>query len=181
LRILLGLLVLVTGLSPVFAQTRGPQLFGFRDFEMDWVQGEGSSVYRLRYLAARHMLRIEALDGSAQVMLRDLVKGDILVLLSEGQRGIYGSRGRPVLGAPIEPGDVTRQIAGETCRVARVSGSVLCLADDGIPLAVEDGAAPVRATRLLRQAQNPALFTVPKDAKILPLPGGSRNVPGAPF
>jgi hypothetical protein len=46
---------------------------------------------------------------------------------------------------------------------------------------MEEGGAPFRAIRLLRQAQNPALFTVPKDAKIQPMPGSKAPVPGVPF
>ncbi|MCU0819331.1 MAG: hypothetical protein MUF11_08480 [Beijerinckiaceae bacterium] len=181
LRILLALLVVCLGLSPAFAQSRGLQLFGLRDFEMDWVQGEGGKMMRVRYLAERRILRIEALDGSGQVMLRDLAKGDVLILIAEGQRGIYGSRGKPVLGMAIEAGEATREVAGETCREARINGATICLADDGIPLVMEEGGAPVRAIRVLRQPQNPALFTVPKDAKIQPMPGSNAPVPGVPF
>ncbi len=181
LRILAVLLALLAGLAPALAQQRGLTLFGNRDFEMDWVQGEGGKMIRVRYLAERRMLRIEALDGSGQVMLRDLAKGDVLILVAEGQRGIYGSRGRPVLGMTIEAGDALREVAGETCREARVNGAVLCLSDDGIPLIMEEGGVPVRAIRILRQTQNPALFTVPRDAKILPMPGSGMPVPGVPF
>lgn len=181
MRIFVLLLALWCGFQMASAQQRGPQLFGHRDFEMDWVQGDGGKMMRVRYLAERHILRIEALDGSSQVMLRDLAKGDVLILVAEGQRGVYGSRGRPVIGMNVELSDATREVAGESCREARINGATICLSDDGIPLVMEEGGAPIRAIRLLRQAQNPALFTVPKDAKIQPMPGSSMPVPGVPF
>lgn len=181
MRILVTLFAALLGLSAAAAQTRAPQLFGHRDFEMDWMQGEAGKMMRVRYLAERRILRIEALDGSGQVMLRDLAKGDVLILVAEGQRGVYGSRGRPVIGMNVEPGEATREAAGETCREARINGATICLSDDGIPLIMEEGGAPIRAIRILRQPQNAALFTVPKDAKIQPMPGSSAPVPGVPF
>ncbi|MCA3606014.1 MAG: hypothetical protein IOC55_09345 [Methylobacterium sp.] len=181
MRILPVLLALLSGMLPAFAQGGGFALFGNRDFEMDGVQGDGGKMMRMRYLAERRILRIEALDGSGQVMLRDLAKGDVLILVQEGRQGIYGSRGRPIIGMAIVPGEATREVAGETCREARVNGATICLSDDGIPLVMEEGGTPIRAIRLLRQAQNPALFSVPKDAKIQPMPGSNAPVPGAPF
>ncbi|MCA3632176.1 MAG: hypothetical protein INF16_05230 [Methylobacterium sp.] len=181
LRILAVLLALLSGMLPAFAQGSGFTLFGNRDFEMDGVQGDGGKMMRMRYLAERRILRIEALDGSGQVMLRDLVNGDVLILVQEGRQGIYGSRGRPIIGMAVLPGEAVREVAGETCREARVNGATICLSEDGIPLVMEEGGAPFRAIRLLRQAQNPALFTVPKDAKIQPMPGSKSPVPDVPF
>lgn len=173
-------MALWASLVPALGQDRGFVLFGHRDFEMDAVQGDGGKMVRLRYLAEKRMLRIEALDGSDQVMLRDLAQGDVLILVAEGQRGVYGTRARPILGSNVVPGEATREVAGETCRDARVNGATICLANDGIPLVMEEGNAPVRAIRLLRQTQNPALFAPPRDAKILPLPGSTQPAPAAP-
>ncbi|CAN1556729.1 hypothetical protein MCEMSEM23_02442 [Rhabdaerophilaceae bacterium] len=163
------------------AQQAGAMLFGARDFEMDWVQAGNGQLLRLRYLSARRILRIEALDGSEQVMLRDLEKGDVLILVAEGKRGVFGHRVQPMRGLSFVPGEVVRSIAGEDCRETTLSGLTLCLSDDLIPLVVNDRGQEFIAQRLLRQAQNPALFTVPKDTKIQPLPGNSGPLPGIPF
>jgi hypothetical protein len=112
LRILPVLLALLSGMLPAFAQGSGFTLFGNRDFEMDGVQGDGGKMMRMRYLAERRILRIEALDGSGQVMLRDLAKGDVLILVQEGRQCIYGSRGRPIIGMNIVPGEAVREVAG---------------------------------------------------------------------
>ena len=176
--------MLVSG--PLRAQQNGPALFGSRDFEMDWLQAGSGRALRLRFFAARRILRIEALDGSGQVVLRDLEKGDVLVLVGEGQRGVYGQRGAPLRGLQIIPGDGRRTIAGEECREASAGSVAFCLTDDMIPLAMTEGGQEMMAQRLLRQPQNPALFTVPKETKILPMPGNSGagyagSLPGVPF
>lgn len=175
-------LLIVLGLlpTPLAAQNAGPALFGRQDFEMDWVDRQSGKTVRLRFLAERRILRIEALDGSQQAMLHDLQRGAVYVLVAEGQRGVYGREGTPLGNLAVVLGDQTRQIAGETCRDASVGGAQLCLSDDGVPLLVLQGEQQWQAERVLRQPQNPLLFALPKDAKIQPFPGGGR-APGLPF
>lgn len=170
------------GLLPasLTAQIAAPPLFGRQDFEMDWVDRQSGKAIRLRFWAERRILRIEAQDGSQQAMLHDLQRGLVFVLVAEGQRGVYGREGTPLGNLPIILGDQNRQIAQEMCRDASVGGAQLCLSDDGLPLLVLQGEQQWQAERVLRQPQNPALFSVPKDAKIQPFPGGGR-APGLPF
>lgn len=166
--------------SPAHAQER--HLFGARDFEMDWQLEPGGRILRLRFLAAQRRLRIEMLDGSDQVMLRDLAKGDVVVLVAGGAKGAYGTKVAPMAAFRPEAIGETREIAGETCRDFTIQGQVLCVSDDGIPLAVEFGAGRLMARKLLRQGQHPALFELPKGTALKPMPGESADkVPKLPF
>lgn len=178
----LSMSTLPGGASGALAQTPARTLFGHADFEMDWRLEPQSKTLRVRYSAAVRRLRIEALDGSQQVMLRDLVKGDVVILIAQGQKGAFAQKTPPL--GPFQPQEVggTRQIAGQSCRDFMVQGQKLCVTDDGIPVAVEFGDIRITATSLMRQAQHPALFQVPKELKLQPLPGAAANtVPKLPF
>ncbi|KAF0231041.1 MAG: hypothetical protein FD175_910 [Beijerinckiaceae bacterium] len=174
---------LLTGVvGPLMAQTPQKTLFGTRDFEMDWQLAPAGKVLRVRFSAATKRLRIEALDGSEQVMLRDLVKGDIVILIAQGQKGAYAQTSPPL--APFAPQEVggTREIAGNPCREFSVQGQKLCVTDDGIPVGVDFGTGSLTAQSLVRQAQHPALFLVPKDLVLKPVPGsGANTLPKLPF
>ena len=181
---LLGLATagLSSGVSAVSAQTPTRNLFGNADFEMDWQLEPQNKTLRVRFSAATRRLRLEALDGSQQVMLRDLVKGDVVILIAQGQKGAFAQKTPPL--GPFQPQGVgeARQIAGQTCRDFMVQGQKLCVTDDGIPVAVEFGETRITAKSLMRQAQHPALFQVPKELKLQPLPGAAANtVPKLPF
>lgn len=184
LALVLGLSIagLVSGTLASSAQTPARMLFGNADFEMDWQLEPQNKMLRVRYSAATRRLRMEALDGSQQVMLRDLVKGDVVILIAQGQKGAFAQKSAP-LGAfvPQGVGD-TRQIAGQTCRDFMVQGQKLCVTDDGIPVAIDVGETRITAKSLIRQAQHPVLFQVPKELKLQPLPGAAANtVPKLPF
>jgi hypothetical protein len=175
---MLGLILLSSAANaqaPV--QPRGPQMFGARDFEMDWRMEPGNRAIRLRYQAELRRLRIEALDGSAQTMLKDLEKGDVLILVDEGRRGVFAAQGQPAPRSFGAPSGRIRTIAGEQCQDFEMSGAVLCLSNDGIPLGVTQGEQQINAERLVRQTQNPALFAPPKDAKPKPIPGRNNTGP----
>ena len=153
------------------AQPRAGQIFGTRDFEMDWRVQPGDRAIRVRFQGETKRLRIEALDGSAQTMLKDLQKGEVLILVDEGKKGVFVTAGQPL---PRSFGQATgrlRSVAGEQCQDFEQGGAVLCLSQDGIPLAVDSGEQKISAERIVRQTQNPALFVPPKDAKPKPIPG----------
>jgi hypothetical protein len=164
-----------------FAQSSGFQLFGHRDFEIDGVQQHDGKGMRLRYLAARRILRMEMLDGSGQALLINFAQGDMLLMIADGQRGVFGRRDAGIISQRIVPADATRGIAGEQCREASINGSAACLADDGVPLMMAGPQGEFVAQRVLRQPQNPALFTFAKEIKIQPFPGYSGPLPTAPF
>lgn len=173
-----ALLALAPG---VVAQSGGMPLFGQRDFEMDGIQQQDGKAMRLRYLAARRILRMEMLDGSGQSMLINFAQGDLLLLIADGQRGVFGRRDSAILNQRVIPSDGTRSIAGEPCREARINGSPACIADDGVPLMLSGPQGEFVAQRVLRQPQNPALFTIAKETKIQPFPGYNGPLPAAPF
>jgi hypothetical protein len=175
------LLGLVAHIPMTFAQTGGPQLFGSRDFEIDGIQQNDGKAMRLRYLAARRILRMEMLDGSGQALLINFAQGDMLLLIGDGQRGVFGRRDAAIMSQRIIPADSTRDIAGEKCREASINGSPACLANDGVPLMLAGPAGEFVAQRVLRQPQNTALFTVAREAKIQPFPGYNGPLPAAPF
>jgi hypothetical protein len=153
------------------AQEPGRFLFGTRDFEMDWRAEAGGRPMRLRFLGARRLLRMEPLDGSDQVMLRDLATGTVHVLIGEGRGGVHAGRAPPL--GPFRPDGIgeIRTIAGEACREMRAGPERFCLTDDGIPLEMANAREHYVAERLLRRAQAPALFEVPKEPKPKPIPG----------
>lgn len=165
----------------VLAQSTGMPLFGQRDFEMDGIQQQDGKAMRLRYLAARRILRMEMLDGSGQAMLINFAQGDMLLLLAEGQRGVFGRRDAAIIRQQVIPSEGTREIAGEPCREASINGSPACIANDGVPLMMAGPQGEFVAQRVLRQPQSPALFTVAKETKIQPFPGYSGPLPAAPF
>lgn len=167
--------------SGASAQSGGFQLFGHRDFEMDGIQQQDGKAMRLRYLAARRILRMEMLDGSGQAMLINFAQGDVLLLVAEGQRGVLGRRDGAIVSQRVVPADGIREIAGEKCREASVNGTPACIADDGVPLMLSGPQGEFVAQRVLRQPQSPGLFTVAKDTKIQPFPGYNGPVPAAPF
>jgi hypothetical protein len=173
---------LLGGGAVAFAQAPARTLFGHADFEMDWQLEPQNKTLRVRYSAAVRRLRIEVLDGSEQVMLRDLARGDVVILIAQGQKGAFAQKAPPL--GPFQPQEVgeTRQIAGQTCRDFVMQGQKLCVSDDGIPLAIEFGTTRILARNLIRQTQHPALFLVPKELKLQPLPGAAANtVPKLPF
>lgn len=168
-------------LVPLEASAQGRQLFGARDFEMDWSTSGGKTL-RVRYLAAAKRVRLEALDGSGEAMVKDLARGDVFVLVAEGQRGVYAAKAEPMRGLNGNLTERVREIAGEKCRDMAGGSVTLCLSDDGIPLVVEENGQILSATRIVRQAQSPALFQPPKDAKMQPMPGrGANSLPKLPF
>ncbi|MGL5446883.1 MAG: hypothetical protein ACRDBL_06200 [Rhabdaerophilum sp.] len=172
---------LIAGVVTTFAQTSGFQLFGRADFEIDAIQPNDGKSIRMRYLAARQILRLETLDGSAQAMLINFPQGDMLLMVAEGRRGVFGRRDAAISSQRVLPSDATRMIAGESCREATINGSPACIANDGVPLKFRGPNGDVLAQRVVRQPQNAALFTVPKETKIQPFPGYSGPVPAAPF
>ncbi|MBN8534750.1 MAG: hypothetical protein J0L51_11755 [Rhizobiales bacterium] len=163
------------------AQPAGFQLFGHRDFEMDGIQQQDGKAMRLRYLAARRILRMEMLDGSGQALLINFAQGDMLLLIADGQRGVFGRRDAAISSQRVVPADATRDIAGEKCREASINGSPACIADDGVPLMLAGPQGEFVAQRVLRQPQSPALFTFAKEIKVQPLPGYNGPLPAAPF
>jgi hypothetical protein len=168
------------GLAP--QQTEGPQLFGMADFEMEWRLSPQEKVLRVQFLAAKRRLRIEALDGSDQVMLRDLVTGKVVILVTNGARGAFGTMAKPL--AAFRPDSVgeLREVAGNQCRDFMQEGRKLCVTDDGIPVEVDFGGGVLSATRLMRRAQVPALFEVPADLTLKPVPGDNAGaLPQVPF
>lgn len=172
---------LVANTPNSLAQSGGFQLFGQRDFEMDGIQQHDGKGMRLRYLAARRILRMEMLDGSGQAMLINFAQGDMLLLIADGQRGVFGRRDAAISSQRVIPADATRDIAGEKCREASINGSPACIADDGVPLMLAGPQGEFVAQRVLRQSQNPALFTFAKEIKIQPFPGYNGPLPAAPF
>lgn len=180
-RLGLTLGVLFAAALPAPGQSNGFQLFGRADFEMDAVQVADGRPLRLRYLAARRILRIEALDGSGEAMLIHITQGDIFVVVGGGQGGVFARRDRAIASWPVEAEDATRNIAGEICREARMDGGPACIADDGVPLMLGGPSGEVIAQRVLRQPQSPALFTLPKETKIQPFPGYRGPLPAVPF
>jgi hypothetical protein len=158
-------------LTEAVAQQPQRFLFGTRDFEMDWRDETSGKRVRLRFLGAGRKLRIEALDGSNQVMIRDLASGEIAVLLDGGKAGLHAGKSEP-LGAfnPDGAGEL-REIAGETCREFTAGPERFCLTDEGIPLELVSAREHFVAERLIRQAQAEILFTVPKDKPAKPIPG----------
>lgn len=181
-RVCLAGLVLFGPAGLLAAQDGAPRLFGKADFEMEWRLFPQNNTLRVHYDAARQRLRIEALDGSDQVMIRDLVTGKVAVLVAGGKRGAYGTTAKP-LGAfrPEAIGEI-RSVAGQECRDFAFEGRRMCVTDDGIPVEVDLGEGKLVATRLMRRAQHPALFDVPKDITLKPIPGANPGVlPGVPF
>lgn len=152
-------------------------LFGARDFEMDWRAEPTGRRMRLRFHGESRRLRIEALDGSEEVLIKDFAKGDVFVMIAEGKKGIYGTKGAPA--APFRPESAgeLQQIAGETCRDLGREGRVFCLTDDGIPVEIRVGAERIVAERLLRQAQNAALFELPKGVPVKAMPPNAAKLP----
>lgn len=163
------------------AQSGGFQLFGHRDFELDGIQQQDGKPMRLRYLAARRILRMEMLDGSGQAMLINFAQGDVLLVVAEGQRGVFGRRDSAIASQRVIPADGIREIAGEKCREASINGTPACIADDGVPLVMSGPQGEFVAQRVLRQPQSVALFTVSKETKIQPFPGYNGPLPTAPF
>ncbi|HRE19959.1 MAG TPA: hypothetical protein PKW21_02870 [Rhabdaerophilum sp.] len=175
-------LVLLVPTMPLLAQDGAPKLFGKADFEMEWRLFPQNNTLRVLYEAARQRLRIEALDGSDQVMIRDLVTGKIAVLVAGGKRGAYGTMAKP-LGAfrPEAIGEI-RSVAGQQCREFAFEGRKMCVTDDGIPVEVDLGEGRLIAARVMRKAQHPALFDVPKDVTLKPIPGANPGgLPRVPF
>ena len=164
------------------AQTAGRQLFGARDFEMEWrVEPQGKQM-RVRFLATARRVRVEALDGSGEAMVKDLARGDVIVLVDEGRKGVYTARAAPMGAFSGAPSENMREIAGEKCRDFVMDGGTYCLSQDGIPLVVQQSGQTMTAQRVLRQAQNPALFAPPRDAKPKPMPGrDASSMPKLPF
>lgn len=159
------------------AQPSGLQLFGSRDFEMDWRMQQGNRMVRLRYSAELKRLRIEALDGSGQAMLKDLAGGGVTILVDEGRKGVFAAPGQPMPRGFGSPTGEIRSILGEQCQDFDLEGARLCLSRDGIPIGVTQRGEVIVAERLVRQAQNPALFLPPKDAKPQPIPGRAGTGP----
>jgi hypothetical protein len=179
---LLATCLLLAGGSQLHAQNSAKILFGNKDFEMDWHLEPAGKLLRVRFLAATKRLRIEAMDGSEQVMLRDLMRGDVVILIAQGQKGAFTQKSAPM--APFAPQEMgeTREIAGQTCRDFGVQGQKFCVTDDGIPVEVDFGNGKLTARSLVRQAQHPALFQVPKGLVLKPLPGaGKETMPALPF
>lgn len=171
-----GLLALLALICPplagdLFAQ--GRQLFGKHDFELEWRLEPAGKLIRARFLAEKRLLRLEALDGSGEALIRDLAGGGVLVLVDEGRRGVYAGQGRPAEVFSGQPEARIREVAGESCRDFSLGRALICLSDDGIPLLVEEEGGAMNTLRIIRQAQNPALFLAPKDVKPKPLPAGS--------
>lgn len=176
-----GLALLASAL-PLIAQDGAPKLFGKADFEMEWRLFPQNNTLRVLYEAARQRLRIEALDGSDQVMIRDLATGKVVVLIAGGKRGAYGTTAKPLAAFRPEAIGETRSIAGQECREFGFEGRKMCVTDDGIPVEVDFGGGKLVATRLMRKAQHPALFEVPKDVTLKPIPGANPGaLPGVPF
>jgi hypothetical protein len=168
--------------SGACAQGAQPTLFGKADFEMEWQLQPQAKLLRVQFLAEKRRLRIEMLDGSDQAMIRDLASGKVAVLVANGTKGAYGSMARP-MGAfrPEAVGEV-REIIDNKCRDFRFQSRLLCITDDGIPLEVDLGGARLTATRLLRKSQLPALFEVPKELVLKPVPGSTAGpLPSIPF
>lgn len=180
--ILLAACVLCASALPSGAQNASKMLFGNKDFEMDWHLEPAGKLLRVRFSAAAKRLRIEMMDGSEQVMLRDLVRGDVVILIAQGQKGAFAQKSTPM--APFAPQEIggTREVAGNTCRDFGVQSQKFCVTDDGIPVEVDLGGSKLTARSLVRQAQHPALFQVPKDLVLKPVPGaGAETLPGLPF
>lgn len=166
------------GLSlPAFAQAPPqPVLFGQRDFEMEWQMEPGNKLLRFRFHASTRRLRIDALDGSGQTMLRDLAKGTVVVLVANGAKGTYAGSVKPM--GPFQPQQVgeLQMIAGEPCRDFVLDGQTLCLTADGIPVMLDFGSGKATAQRLIRETQPVAFFDLPPGLTPKPLPG---NGPGS--
>ena len=180
--ILLAACVLLAGASPSHAQNGARMLFGTKDFEMDWFLEPAGKLLRVRFMAATKRLRIEAMDGSEQVMLRDLVRGNVVILIAQGTKGAFTQKAPPM--TPFTPEDIgeIREIAGNPCRDFGVQNQKFCVTDDGIPVEVDFGNGKLTARSLLRQGQFPALFEVPKGLVLQPMPGaGKDTMPGLPF
>lgn len=175
-------MLLAMAFWPVSASAQNLMLFGKADFEMDWMLEPAGKLIRVRFSAATRRLRLEMQDGSDQVMLRDLAKGDVIVLIAQGTKGAYAQKGKPMGPfVPQEFGEV-REIIGQKCRDIVSEGQKFCLTDDGIPLSVDLGSVRLVARALLKQAQPAPLFLVPKDIALKPMPGaGSDTVPKLPF
>lgn len=167
--------------TPAFAQDNGRVLFGQRDFEMDWRVDPAGRRIRLRFQGATRRLRIEPHDGSDQVMIRDFVKGDILVLVAEGRKGVYGAKTAPLGPFRSEGIGRLREIVGEACREIATEGRTMCLTDDGIPVEIVLGGQTIRAESLARRSQHPALFEPPKDVPVKPIPHAQAGGLRLPF
>jgi hypothetical protein len=176
----IGLLVALMS-AAAFAQTGGFQLFGQRDFELDGIQQQDLKPMRLRYLAARRILRLEMLDGTGQALLINFPQGDILMVPADLRRGVFGRKDGAIASQRVVPADGVRDMAGEKCREASINGAPACIADDGVPLMMAGPQGEFVAQRVVRQPQNPALFTVPKETKIQPFPGYRGPLPAPPF
>lgn len=171
---LLPLLVLASS-AGVQAQS-GPVIFGRQDFEMEWKTEPMKAILSVRYLAARRLLRLEPLDGSARAMVRDLATGDALLLVAQGQRGAYRTKAAPLGAFRPEGGGEIRKVGPEECREFASGPVTLCLSDDGIPLIIGFPEGKLTASRLLRQPQLPAFFEAPKGVEVKPLPPGMSAV-----
>lgn len=181
-RLCLAGLALLVPTMPLLAQDGAPRLFGKADFEMEWRLFPQNNTLRVLYEAARQRLRIEALDGTDQVMIRDLVTGKVAVLVAGGKRGAYGTMAKPLAAFRPETIGEIRSVAGQECREFGFEGRKMCVTNDGIPVEVDLGEGKLVATRLMRKAQHPALFDVPKEVTLKPVPGANSGVlPGVPF
>jgi hypothetical protein len=169
--VILGAVLAASILTEPDAQQAPRFLFGQRDFEMDWRDSTSGKHVRLRFLGSQRKLRIEPLDGSNQVMIRDLGSGEVFVLIEEGRQGVHGGKREPL--GPFVPDGAggLREIAGETCRELQAGRERYCLTDEGIPLELVSEREHFVAERLVRQAQPEALFNIPKDKAAKPIPG----------
>jgi hypothetical protein len=169
--------LLLCALWPAQAQQGAPVLFGRADFEMEWKVEPLKLVLSARYLAARRIMRLEILDGTSRVILRDLGTGEAQLLIAQGQKGAYSFKAAPMGRFTPGPPTGSQTIGNEECREFSSGPASLCLTDDGIPLKMTFPEGSLTASRLLRQPQLPAMFELPAGVQAKPLPAGVQPPP----